>query len=316
MEAHTKKRKSPVPNTVQPPPVDPELVQAFALLEIQACAWGDTRPPKLHLERMHNCAKAVENARPFEFSGIRQAGMILSLHTLWGIHLRFSQTNPAAHIPGTFVPPLIGLDPCVNEPAVNELTRILASYKAWAAAFEPLYRKARSAAGEKFFESATMLRMHYLGCLIWVASGSPSIGMYYRRYTKELKEIVALGKILLDLTDPQTFSLDMRFVLPLSVVGLNYRHRVLRRECIKILTPMSRREAVWDASMMARIMSFLAEIEEDGLSDDDEYVPEDRMATIVHLKFNAYLKTVFITWFVGVRWQLGESVMKQRELVW
>lgn len=316
MEEHTKRRKEATANAPRTPPVDPELVQAFAVLEIQACAWGDQRSGDLHLERMYKCAEAVEHGMPFEFSGIKQAGFVLSMNMLRGIHLRFSQTNSAARSPGIIVPPFVGLDSCVDEPAVHELNRCLASFKQWSAAFEPLYRKARSSQGEKLFESATMLRMHYLGSVAWVASGSPSIGMYYRRYTKELKEIVSLGKVLLDLTDSQTFSLDMRFVLPLAVVGLNYRHRTLRQECVKILAPMYRREAIWDASMMGRIMKWQAEIEEEGLRDEDEYVPEDGMATIVHLKVDEELRTVFITCSVGVRGHPGESVLKNTELVW
>ncbi|KAE9367698.1 hypothetical protein N431DRAFT_348684 [Stipitochalara longipes BDJ] len=313
MEEHTKKRKEAAMNG---PPIDPELVQAFALLEIQASAWCDTRPGELHLERMYNCADVVENGMPFEFSGIKQAGMILSFNMLRGIHLRFSQTNSAILEEGTVIPPFVGLAPCVNESAVYELNRILASFKAWSAAFEPLYRKARSAAGEKIFESATMLRMHYLGSVAWVASGSPSIEMYYRRYTKELKEIVALGRILVDLTDTESFSLDMRFVLPLAVVGLNYRHRALRQECIQILTPMYRREAIWDASMMGKVMKFQAEIEEEGLGDEDEYVPEDGMSTITYLNVDESLRTVFITCSVGVRGHPGESMIKSTKLVW
>jgi hypothetical protein len=317
MEEHNKKRKKEDSTSNGPrlPPVDPELVQALVALEIQATAWGDSRPCELHLERMKDCAAAVESGMPFEFSRIKHAVVILALNMTWGIHLRFSQAHLVRH-EGSIVPPFVGLGPCANEPAAHELNRCLASFKVWSAAFEPLYRKARSAAGEKIFEAATQVRMDYLGGLAWVASGSPSIGMYYRRYTKELKEIVALSKVLLDIGDSQIFSLEMRFVLPLAVVGLNYRHRAMRQECIRILTPMSRREAIWDASMMGRIMSFQAEIEEEGLDDDEEYVPEDGMSTIVHLKVDESTRTVFITCSVGIRGRPGESVTKRTELVW
>jgi hypothetical protein len=223
--------------------------------------------------------------------------------------------NLAGH-EGKMVPSFIGLASCANDPAAHQLNRCLASFKSWAAAFEPLYRKARSTSGERIFESATQLRMNYLGSLVWVASGSHSIGMYYRRYTKELKEIVELSKVLIDMSDSQTFSMEMRFVLPLAVAGLNYRHRASRQECIRILAAMSRREAIWDASMMGRIMKFQAEIEEEGLGDDEEYVPEDGMSTIVHLKVDARLRTMFVACSLGIRGHPGESVMKQTELIW
>jgi hypothetical protein len=317
MEAHNKKRKEKgsTSNAPRLAPVDSELVQVFTLLEIQATAWGDSRPGELHLERMYNCAEAVENGLPLEFTGTKHAVVMLRLNMLWGIHLRFAQMNLAGH-EGKVVPSFIGLASCANDPATHQLNRCLASFKSWAAAFEPLYRKARSTSGERIFESATQLRMNYLGSLVWVASGSHSIGMYYRRYTKELKEIVELSKVLIDMSDSQTFSMEMRFVLPLAVVGLNYRHRASRQECIRILAAMSRREAIWDASMMGRIMKFQAEIEEEGLGDDEEYVPEDGMSTIVHLKVDARLRTMFVACSLGIRGHPGESVMKQTELIW
>jgi hypothetical protein len=316
MEEHTKRRKEQSANNAWLAPVDPELVHAFAGLEIQACAWGDKRSRDIHLERMYDCAATVEHGMPTEFWSIKEAGFMLSMNMRRGIHLRFSQTKSAVENPANIVPPFVGLDPCVNEAAVHELNRCLATFKQWSAAFEPLYRKARNAQREKLFEAATMLRMHYLGSVIWIASGSPSIGMYYRRYTKELKEILALAKVLVESTDTQTFSLDMRFVLPVAAVGLGYRHRALRQECIKILMSMDRREAIWDASMMAMIMKFQAEIEEEGLGDEQEYVPEDGMSTIVRLKVNEELKRAFITCSVGIRGHPGDSVLKATELAW
>ncbi|KAN0095463.1 hypothetical protein V8E51_016174 [Hyaloscypha variabilis] len=315
MEDYTKKRKAAAPNTPRGPPVEHELVQAFAVLEIQATAWGDKRPGELHLERMYNCAEVVENTMPFEFSTFKQADLLLALNMLRGIHLRWSQTNSAAQPSSLNVFPFLAVASCTNAPAVFEFNRVLASFKAWAAAYEPLYRKSRSPAGEKDFESATQLRMHYLSSLLWVASGAPSIGMYYRRYTRELKEVLALGRILLGLADAQMFSLDMRYVLPLAVVGLNYRHRELRHEIIEILVPMHRREGVWDASMIGRIMKFQAEIEEEGL-EDGEYVPEDGISTITELKVDESLKTLFVTCSLGVRGRPGETVMKSTELPW
>lgn len=125
----------------------------------------------------------------------------------------------------------------------------------------------------------------------------------------------ALATILLGMSDVQIFSLDARFVLPLAVVGLNYRHRELRRKMINILVPMYRREGIWDASMIGRIMNFQAEIEEVGLGDE-EYVPEDMMSTITELKVDVSLKTVFITCSAGMRGCPGVTVLKSTKLAW
>jgi hypothetical protein len=255
IEEHERKRRDPSPKSNAPPleAIDHEIIQSFNILEIQACAWGDRRKSDLHYERMLNCAEAVENI-PSEFVSIKQAGFILSKNMLRGIHLRFSAcTDKPAN---GAVPPFIGLNPCVNADAVLELNRVLASFRQWSAAFEPLYRRARSPHWQNLFQSATLLRMHCLSCVLWVASGSPSIDRYYRRYTKELLEFVSLSKILIEIaaSDLGTFSLEGRFVLPLGVAGLNYRHRALRQECIGILTNMERREAIWDAPMLSKNM--------------------------------------------------------------
>lgn len=80
MEDYAKKRKVGASNTPREPPVEIELVQAFASLEIQVTAWGDARPGELHLERMQNCAEVVESSMPLEFSGIEEASLLLSQH--------------------------------------------------------------------------------------------------------------------------------------------------------------------------------------------------------------------------------------------
>ena len=169
VEEHTKKRKAlkQTPIVPRPPPIDPELVTAFAALEIQATAWGDTRSGDLHLERVYNWVKFVEHNMPFEFTRIRQANMVLALNLLRGIHFRYSQTNQAAgEVNNLVVPPFVGFDSCVNASAVHELNKCLASFNQWSAAFEPFYRKARSTQAENMFESATLLRMQPpLGCL-------------------------------------------------------------------------------------------------------------------------------------------------------
>jgi hypothetical protein len=312
MEEHAKriKESNKIPNSPGLQPVDHEFLQSFAMLEIQACSWGDQRSSDLHYERMLNCAAAVANM-PDEFDGIKEAGYMLSMITLWGIHLRLSHRKLENILAPSFVRPT----PFLESPAIVDLNRVLASFKRWSKAFEPLYRKARSPQGQHLFEAATLLRLHLVGTLLWAASGSPNIGLYYRRYTKELKETLSLSKTLLRLVAEGTFSFDMRVILPLAVVGLNYRHRAVRREIISVLANMDRREAIWDASMMGKVMYWMAEIEEEEL-EDEEYVPEDGMARILNLKVDEPRRTVFISCSKGIRGVPGETVMMETTLRW
>lgn len=312
MEDHAKRIEelNKIPDRPRLQPVDNEFLQSFAQLEIQACSWGDQRSSHLHYERMLKCAEAAENM-PAEFSGIKEAGFILSMITLWGIHLRLSLRKLESIVVPSFVRPT----PFMESPVTSELSRVIASFKQWNKAFDPLYRKSRSPRGQHLFEAATLLRVHFLGTLLWAASGSPNTESYYRRYTKELKETVTLSKNLLRLVAEGSFSFDMRVILPLAVVGLNYRHRAVRREIISILANLNRREAIWDASMMGKVMYWMAEIEEEGLGDED-YVPEDGMARILVLKVNEPQRTVFVACSKGIRGFPGETVRMETTLSW
>jgi len=135
-------------------------------------------------------------------------------------------------------------------------------------------------------------------------------------YTKELKELVELAKSLIyDMAVDRRFSLDMVFVLPLAVVGWGHRHRALRREVIDLFRKLERREAIWDAAMIGKIMEWMAEIEEEGLGEE-EYVPEDVVANIANLKVDGTPKSVLIGCIQGLKGLPGKTVYKEKLLYW
>jgi hypothetical protein len=145
---------------------------------------------------MLNCAKILRHMS-FEFTRIKQAGFMLSMNMMREIHVRFSRS--ATEPKNIIIPQFLGLNPCLNSPAISKLNRALASLTQWCEAFEPLYRKSRSPQVQNLFESSTVLRIHRPSCITWVASGYPSVDLYYRRYMKELREILTLTKIMMDL---------------------------------------------------------------------------------------------------------------------
>lgn len=59
-----------------------------------------------------------------------------------------------------------------------------------------------------------------------------------------------------------SFSADMGIVPPLFVVATKCRNPVIRRQAIQLLRSSSRREAMWDSELTARIAMWIAEIEE------------------------------------------------------
>ncbi|KAM7204333.1 transcriptional regulatory protein moc3 [Rhypophila sp. PSN 637] len=59
-----------------------------------------------------------------------------------------------------------------------------------------------------------------------------------------------------------SFSADMGIVPPLFVVATKCRNPIIRRQAIQLLRSSSRREAMWDSELTARIAMWIAEIEE------------------------------------------------------
>ncbi|KAG4427161.1 hypothetical protein IFR05_017355, partial [Cadophora sp. M221] len=109
------------------------------------------------------------------------------------------------------------------EPQHAKLRSVLSMFKKWAAAYDPYLRRASSPGSTKERrDGAKMIYLHYLGIHMWVAAGASTLDSYYRCYTKELRKIVELGKII-SAENQNYFSLDIRIVLPLQVVV--YRHR-------------------------------------------------------------------------------------------
>lgn len=60
-----------------------------------------------------------------------------------------------------------------------------------------------------------------------------------------------------------SFSADMGIVPPLYVVATKCRNPVIRRQAIQLLKSSSRREAMWDSNLSARIGSWIMDIEEE-----------------------------------------------------
>ncbi|RDW63314.1 hypothetical protein BP6252_10859 [Coleophoma cylindrospora] len=298
-------------------PIDDELVASFRLLEIQASAWGDQREPQVHLERMRVCAELVSNM-PAEFTNLKEASDMLSHNMLRAIHLRHSQKSDTCENRVLTVPPFLGVETCSSGPAISQLSRIVSTFREWNEAFQPLYQKSMSPEGRHLFEGAMLLRMHYYGTLLWCASGSLSTDFYYRRYTKELKAMVELGKYLLKLVPvvaESSFSMDMCIVLPLAVIGWNYRHRALRQEVISIFLNMAKRESIWNAPMVGMVMKWMSEIEEEGLGEE-EYVPEDVVANIANMQVDEARRSVVVSCVQGIKGIPGETVFKETTLYW
>jgi len=154
------------------PALDEDVVQAFALLEIQASAMGDQRSAEVHLEKLRACNEAIKPI-PAEFKTLKDAEYVLYMNMLRGIHLRFSEMNVTDISSNVSGSPIIGLGTCSTRSACSQLSRILGALRQWDEAFQTLYRKAQSPQGRHLLKGATLLRLHYLSSVAWTAVGSP-----------------------------------------------------------------------------------------------------------------------------------------------
>lgn len=64
-----------------------------------------------------------------------------------------------------------------------------------------------------------------------------------------------------------SFSANLGIVPPLYVVATKSRDRVLRRQAIQLLRSSARREGMWDSELMARVGTWVMNIEEEGVDD-------------------------------------------------
>jgi hypothetical protein len=113
-------------------------------------------------------------------------------------------------------------------------------------------------------------------------------------------------------SDDSGFSMEMNFVIPLSRICYRFRHRALRQEAIRLLLSYPRREGLFDGVLIGRYSQWLAEIEE-GLRDDEEYVPHKFVNTTMEVDIDTANKTAKLTAFKNVR--NDPSKMEKRETV-
>ena len=314
------------------PPIDEEIVRIFVVLEIQATTYQDRRSRALHLERLNRGKNAVENM-PAEFRSLKEARLPMTRIVLRGIHLTMSQrevdhtVHPSivdlwwiTECPSSSLPPsTVSVPISTVDPIYALQCNILSEYKRWETAFAPLLKKARGPKGRSIFHAATLLRIHYLSGVLCLAATTPHPLYYQRCYTRELTEIVDLAHLLLEDTTHSllgdAYSLDIGIVMPLTVVGYKHRHRALRRRIIETFGKVQRREGIWDVDVTGRVMAWVAEIEETGLDGNEEYVPEERVATIVRMETDLVRRKSTVA--VRVReGGVGEMVEKETVIVW
>lgn len=298
-----------------PPDIDNELLERFTELEIQAVAHSGYTMSESQRERL-NCRQNIFATMPDEFSSVRQARMTLHLIVLRQIH-------------GIFVAD--GFDPVWTEgmiPAIENPdhpdnrylspTEKLQDYENWVAAFDPLLTRARNSGDGRLLRSATALRIYHLTCYLGVIATIVSFRENYYNQTHLLAEIVALAKSLRRNEKPENewgFSTEMQLVFPLSMVAWKYRHRACRREAIRLLLAFPRREGLWDGLFIGKTAQWVANIEEEGLTDE-EYVPLEMATNFEVTGFDGIARSATLQAFVNDMKSPGKVEVKKTRICW
>ena len=285
--------------------IDEEIEEAFQELETQSLVY-DCSSSHLSQEQILTCRQITRKKFQQQFVSMRQARSALLLLEVRQYHWSGSS---GYEWPWYLASPTMGStpDPPPNEYTSNEewcaeRERRFEEYAVWSNAFQPLLLQARRANDPDELRRATILRAMFLSAYLslMVPMLSP-LEAYYGQTTK-LRELMDLIKSLLATasSNDSGFSMEINFVVPLSRICYRFRHRVLRQEAIRLLLSYPRREGLFDGVLIGRYSQWLAEIEEEGLRDDEEYVQHEFVNTTMEVGIDTANKTAKLTAFKNV----------------
>ncbi|KAN0121988.1 hypothetical protein V8E51_000314 [Hyaloscypha variabilis] len=260
--------------------IDNELLESFRDLEIQNLV-NNSFGRALTERDLLDSRQSIKHKLPQEFVSLHQARAMFHVIAFRQLHWQ----NTCKHEwPWWATAETIGLFNVQNDPPSNDVTtteewcaerdRRFEEYTAWWNAFQPLLLKARILNEPHELRRAEIVRMTYLATYLALMTRMHSPWESWYGQTARLVELVALIKHLLAQTDESDsgFSVEMNFLVPLIVVAKMFRHRASRKEAIRLLFAYPRREGLWDGVLVAKSLQWIAEIEEEGMPDEEEYV--------------------------------------------
>jgi len=220
--------------------------------------------------------------------------------------------------PSTNFVTLVELPPSRDELPISQQSIFMAEYEQWNIAYKAVWRRARSRQGKASFKRAALVRIFWLSGYLWFASGATN-AQVSRRFTRELEEVIHLSTILMELpgesvTDT-SFSFDTRIILPLTTVGFAYRHRACRRRVVEIFSKMFRREGLWDTLLTGKVIAWVAQQEEVGLTDE-EYVPDDAVLRITSMDSDSNKRSTLVRGVQNVRGSKTKTILRETVIYW
>ena len=263
---------SPSPHTVED-----DLVHAFYRLEIEGMVYIDQLPVSCHLTRKNDRAAAVQTM-PSEFERISEAqvfGKILMRRTIHFLVVAWTYDRGAQQ-PDNNMYVLDKIRCNASPQSLAELDGYRKEMARWYAAFTPLLDRATSSRQTKDRYSAICLQVHYLCTCVAMDCVFRENEMFFDTLKSTFTSILSLTKILLDQQDDSFFVFDSQVILPLEIVGKKCRDPAIRREAIRLMYGVKRREGFMDSLVLAKVCSWIVSVEEEGMVGN--YVPEEARA--------------------------------------
>jgi Fungal specific transcription factor domain/Fungal Zn(2)-Cys(6) binuclear cluster domain len=307
----------------RPLAIEDDLLHAFDRLEMEAMTYRDFRASKIRKANGHWGRSDLDHM-PREFTSLAEARVYLSVVIRRGMHFG-AWIEDKIEANGAWALYLHNSD-FVKEysETENETNRILAEYEKWSRAFEPLWLLSRSEAGKSLFEGATTLRLHYLMVVAWRKAVAKDGGLFCATATREPREIIALARAFRESVKSSggqanpDFNFGMHIIVPIKSVGFVFRHRRSRREAIDLLLDSPWREGLWDSWIVGKAMQWLADLEDEGLPDEDEveHVPKERIVADIRFSHDDAERTTTISCLQPVFGTEGGFLPRHEVIYW
>src|SRR4051812_12060257 len=163
-------------------------------------------------------------------------------------------------------------------------TMLLHDFERWEESFLSVWQKTHESGSRQQLQEVATIRLRFLNAYLnqHIFAGDGCV--YYGRFTSECTEVIDLCKRISthstsnpDINMGKDVSLDSEIIVPLATIGWRFRDRSLRREVMKLIGER-RPVGTWGGCVtnLKKVLQWLHELEEDGLPDDVEYVPEER----------------------------------------
>jgi hypothetical protein len=200
---------------------------------------------------------------PREFSNITEARDSLQAIIAYMQYLFKNKTLKYQILPYAALPP----------PLARQASEIQTLLDQWITRFNAFQSQ-----GSLELIGSKVLLVQYIWTKITISTLFYRDEIAYDAFQKEFSQIISLATTVVRATPSNqrfSFAVDIGIVEPLFRVAFKCRHPVIRRQAIDLLERAGR-EGIWDGQAQAAAARWIMAQEEEGLEDDDTFVPEEK----------------------------------------